>query len=85
MKTPWVLTVVLMGASMGAAADRLPIALFESPTDLRPQGEIDRLVFAQLRQLGIKPARVCSDAVFVRRVYLDVIGTLPTAQETVPI
>ena len=81
VKTPWVLTVVLMVAPMGAAADRLPLAPFESPTDLRPQGEIDRLVFARLRELGIEPARVCSDAVFVRRVYLDVIGTLPTAQE----
>jgi hypothetical protein len=32
--------------------------------------------------LGISPAPLCSDAVFVRRVYLDVIGTLPTAEET---
>jgi hypothetical protein len=31
--------------------------------------------------LGIQPARLCSDGVFVRRVYLDVIGTLPTSQE----
>ncbi len=30
--------------------------------------------------MGIQPVR-CSDAVFVRRAYLDVIGTLPTAQE----
>ena len=29
--------------------------------------------------MGIQPAKLCSDAVFVRRVYLDVIGTLPTA------
>ena len=31
--------------------------------------------------MGIQPAAVCSDSVFVRRAYLDVIGTLPTAQE----
>jgi hypothetical protein len=43
--------------------------------------EIDRLVFGQLRNLGLEPAQLCSDAVFVRRVYLDVIGTLPTGYE----
>ena len=46
-----------------------------------PQGRIDELVFDRLKQLGIQPAQVCSDAVFVRRVYLDVIGTLPTSEE----
>jgi hypothetical protein len=34
-----------------------------------------------LQKRGIAPARICSDCVFVRRVYLDVIGTLPTAAE----
>jgi hypothetical protein len=42
---------------------------------------IDELVFTRLKQLGIAPAPLCSDAVFVRRAYFDVIGTLPTAQE----
>ncbi len=32
-----------------------------------------------MQELNIQPARLCSDAVFVRRVYLDTIGTLPTA------
>lgn len=42
--------------------------------------EIDKLVLARLSSLHIEPA-LCSDAVFVRRVYLDVIGMLPTARE----
>jgi hypothetical protein len=54
---------------------------FESCAALTPQSKIDGLVFERLEQLGIQPANICSDAVFVRRVYLDVIGTLPTAQE----
>jgi hypothetical protein len=37
-------------------------------------------VFAQLARLNIQPV-LCSDAVFVRRAYLDVLGTLPTAKE----
>lgn len=42
---------------------------------------IDKFVFGRLAKMGIQPV-FCSDAVFIRRVYLDVIGTLPTAQET---
>jgi hypothetical protein len=43
---------------------------------------IDQLVFARLKRLGIPPSEMSSDAEFVRRVYLDVIGTLPTPEET---
>lgn len=42
---------------------------------------IDTFVFEKLDQLGIPPSGLCSDAVFLRRVYLDVIGTVPTARE----
>ncbi len=55
--------------------------VFESRADLTPQCEIDRLVFKRLEAAGIQPANLCSDAVFLRRVYLDVIGTLPTPQQ----
>lgn len=42
---------------------------------------IDQLVDDKLRQLQYEPAEVCSDADFVRRVFLDVIGRLPTLAE----
>jgi hypothetical protein len=42
---------------------------------------IDELVLGRLKDKGLVPAAPCSDGVFVRRVYLDVIGTLPTAEE----
>ncbi len=45
-----------------------------------PSNAIDEFVFAKLSSLDIQPV-YCSDAVFVRRAYLDVIGTLPTAKE----
>ncbi len=54
--------------------------VFESPAALTPESQIDKLVFADLARLDIHPV-LCSDAVFVRRVYLDVLGTLPTAKE----
>ena len=43
---------------------------------------IDELVNAKLKQLQYLPAPTCSDAVFLRRVSMDVIGVLPTIQET---
>jgi hypothetical protein len=54
---------------------------FESQTSLTPDTQIDKLVLSKLKQLGIEPAKVCTDAVFLRRVYLDITGTLPTVQE----
>jgi hypothetical protein len=42
---------------------------------------IDPLVYSKLRKLNIEPAELASDAEYLRRVYLDVIGTLPTADE----
>jgi Protein of unknown function (DUF1549)/Protein of unknown function (DUF1553) len=42
---------------------------------------IDRHVWDKLARLGIPPSGPAEEAVFLRRVYLDVIGTLPTADE----
>ena len=42
---------------------------------------IDREVFAKLRRLNIAPSSLSSDAEFLRRVTLDTIGSLPTADE----
>lgn len=44
-------------------------------------GKIDEVVFAHLSKAGVIPAALASDEVFLRRAYLDTIGTLPTAQE----
>ncbi|HVP13209.1 MAG TPA: DUF1549 and DUF1553 domain-containing protein [Phycisphaerae bacterium] len=43
--------------------------------------EIDKLVFARLKVLGVPPSQLASDEEFVRRVYLDVIGLLPKPDE----
>jgi len=42
---------------------------------------IDEIVLARQAETGFKSSSKCSDAVFLRRVYLDVIGTLPSADE----
>jgi hypothetical protein len=81
MKASVMATLVLMAALSGTVAARALAGPFESPAQLKPEGEIDQIVFSRLKQLDIAPANLCSDAVFVRRAYLDVIGTLPTARE----
>ncbi|MBL8795309.1 MAG: DUF1549 domain-containing protein [Planctomycetia bacterium] len=42
---------------------------------------IDGLVFAKLQKLNVLPSDLADDAEYLRRVYLDVIGTLPTPAE----
>jgi Protein of unknown function (DUF1553)/Protein of unknown function (DUF1549) len=68
-----------LAAAIACAGAGNPV--FESSSDPGPAGQVDALVFANLKRLGIAPARLSSDAVFLRRVYLDATGTLPTAQE----
>ena len=42
---------------------------------------IDRLVHGRLRDLGIEPSVTCDDSGFLRRVFIDILGTLPTPEE----
>jgi hypothetical protein len=55
-----------------------PKFIFKSPP---AANEIDRHVFAKQKELQLNPAPLCTDEVFLRRVYLDTIGVLPTAEE----
>jgi hypothetical protein len=81
MKTFWILAMILAVSLPERGGAREPVLPFESSASLAPQCKIDELVFGRFRKAGVSPAPLSSDAVFVRRVYLDVIGTLPTAQE----
>src|SRR5438552_3700155 len=42
---------------------------------------IDEQVFKKLRTLRINPSPTCSDEMFARRAYLDLLGILPTVEE----
>ena len=42
---------------------------------------IDKHVFAKLRELQIQPSELCTDAEFLRRVYVDVAGILPNSEQ----
>lgn len=51
-------------------------------TSAQSASAIDRLVATRLQQLNLPAAERCEDAVFHRRVFLDLIGTLPTSKES---
>lgn len=53
---------------------------FEVAATSVPETSVDIYLGRTIAKSGLHPA-CCSDAVFVRRAYLDVIGTLPTAEE----
>ncbi len=73
-------TLLLVTAVFGVTVATAINSTFESPVPPLADTPLDKYVFAELERANIKPV-LCSDAVFVRRAYLDVIGTLPTAEE----
>lgn len=58
--------------------DRDPDFIYASPPAVN---FIDQHVFARQKDLQLLPAERTTDPVFLRRVFLDAIGTLPTAVE----
>jgi len=74
------LAVLLLMAGVSYAAKPKGV-VFDSPGRPNIESPIDKIVFPRLRQLEIPQSQLCSDAVFIRRVYLDVTGTLPTFKE----
>lgn len=79
------LSLVLSGLAVLQFSFVPPLSAAGNPyaSDVAPQprSKIDQLVFGRLANLGITPPNLCTDAVFARRVYLDIIGTLPTPKE----
>jgi len=67
--------------TVGSQVIALPKGLKYDAPQLPENNYIDTLVNAKLKKLRITPSELCSDEVFLRRVFLDVIGVLPTVEE----
>ena len=67
--------------TVGAQAIVIPRDLEYTWPEIPENNYIDTLVNAKLRKLRILPSEVCSDEVFLRRVYLDIVGVPPTVEE----
>lgn len=59
----------------------LPKGLNFTPFQSKETNYIDTLVHAKLNKLRMTPSEVCTDEVFIRRIYIDLIGLLPTVEE----
>ena len=81
MKVFVILPAVLLAAAAAAAPPAATGHSAKAKAAPAASGGIDRAVFGQLEKLGIQPAKPCTDEAFVRRVYLDVIGMIPSAPE----
>ena len=82
-RMPWkrssaVVLLQILAVCVPLCAQHLP---FENSGEFAANNRIDTLLMKSFRRKGIEPANLCSDAVFIRRVYLDVIGTLPEPKE----
>lgn len=76
---PWTMA---MGVSMAAPEPgKIPVTPYETKEFAVSESQVDRLVFAAQRKAGIEVALPCSDEVFVRRVFLDLIGLPPSADD----
>ncbi len=62
------------------ADEVLPDSFYASLLGSR-RSQIDKLVCARLKSLGLAPSEVCTDSEFLRRASLDAIGTLPTLDQ----
>jgi hypothetical protein len=67
--------------TVGAQMIVLPKGLKFAFPDVKETNYIDTLVDAKLKRLRITPSPVCSDETYLRRVFLDIVGTLPTVEE----
>ena len=73
-------------ARYGAHTVGIPVVVlpkdlnFEWPK-VEERNEIDTLVHKKLHDLRVAPSERCDDLTFLRRVYLDLTGTLPPAEK----
>lgn len=67
----------------GQAIVSLVVSPFHDSVDLaafQPINVVDEKVMGRWQRLGLKPAGLCSDEQFIRRAFLDAIGTLPRSE-----
>lgn len=59
----------------------VPFAQPSDPLVFESKNYIDELVAVEWEKIGLRPVEIAEDEEFLRRIFLDVIGTLPTPEE----
>jgi hypothetical protein len=73
--------MIRFGGQAEVAQVTLPFAKIEKYPDVPANNFIDQKLLAKWKDLGLTPSPLCDDDDFLRRLYLDAIGTLPTPDE----
>jgi len=75
--------VVFYDNGITPAPVMLPVSdqVAENYPELPAPTKIDELIHEKLKKVGIVPSEICADTEFLRRVSLDLTGTLPTPAE----
>lgn len=76
--TAWYLNQLAVGTVTVPYAQTTPEAVFAQASR---KNFIDDLVLEKLRALNLPATTECTDQEFIRRAFIDAIGTLPTADE----
>ncbi|MBG89403.1 MAG: S-layer protein [Verrucomicrobiales bacterium] len=77
--TVWFSSQIVIARVTAPYENRIPQSVF---ANAEHANFIDDLVLAQLQRLNLKPSPRAKDEEFLRRVYLDTIGTMPRPKET---
>jgi hypothetical protein len=73
--------MIRFGGAAEVAQVTLPFAKLEKFPDVSANNFIDQKLIAKWKDLGLTPSPLCPDDEFLRRLYLDAIGTLPSPDE----
>ncbi|HSQ58443.1 MAG TPA: DUF1549 domain-containing protein [Gemmata sp.] len=73
--------MIRFGGQADIASVTLPYAKIANYPAFPSTNFIDEKLLAKWKDLGLTPSPLCDDAEFLRRLYLDAIGTLPTPDE----
>jgi len=74
----------IMVRYMGQAKVSTVISPYKDKVDLaefKPNNFIDEQIKKRFNELGLEPSPLCTDEVFIRRAFLDTIGTLPAPEK----
>lgn len=74
----------IMVRYMGQAKISTVVSPYKSEVNLaefKPNNMIDEHIKRRFEELGIEPAGLCSDETFIRRAFIDTIGTLPSPEK----
>ncbi len=73
--------MIRFGGAAEVAQVTLPFAKLDKFPDVPANNFIDTKLIAKWKELGLTPSPLCPDDEFLRRLYLDAIGTLPSPDE----